>query len=651
MADIDPERKIEVLRRAVLQLTKAKQDLEATNRSLEEKLVIVSTELARVNEHSTSLQERNRALEAEVDELRKRASQGIGSKLLGVASIVPRWGGGAAAPAASAAATPAPQRTPTPGPEGGGMPQLDAAQLFRDNEALHIQLFETRTALEEQLKDARRAQAEAEAKWTRSEVSLVAAERRVAELQREIESAAAAAQMTKATLPEADFVAQRALRPFGRAATARALRAPLLDDSTPVDLATHRALSLTLSDQAVSADAVAMVAARVEHWSASFAVVSQGISVLLGHLVSAARQGAADASARGAGDTRASIVVGRLGTARQALRNRSQAVAAAIAAVATMPTTAAVDLATALRGWCVDVQLATSDIVTGLGWHVDAQHNGVLAALEAASGRLIGGLVGELDSRLALLRPSELSPEATQLLLTGLHLAPALRSTLLDVAACIDDADPHLVRGATCAELRVALRQLSSELRRIATADRTDARGGDPQSNVSRAVRLHTIAAWARPSNAVFRDPTRAVVVAVESAAQKASQRLNDTVRRRKNNDSGVTASAVAVIDGNRNSDASSSNQRLQLASTPQARLDAMKLMLAAADAKAVEYHTTAMQLLAELEERTRRLDTFAREVEAQKKLVKEANEERAAIAEAYESQIRVLSERLAELS
>lgn len=128
LADMDADKKVAVLKKAILALTKQKQDIEAARVALEAKVSALVEELGRAEERNESLVTKNKELSAEVERLQS-------SK--GGLSLVP-----------SAAAR---SLLGTLGTFGGGLKDggisVEQQRLFEENEALHIQIFEQKNRL------------------------------------------------------------------------------------------------------------------------------------------------------------------------------------------------------------------------------------------------------------------------------------------------------------------------------------------------------------------------------------------------------------------------------------------------------------------------------------------------------------------------
>ena len=136
LANIDSDKKIAVLKKAILALTKQKQDLEATKASLESKVTSLLSQLAASDERSAKHENHARELQQQLDALAKGGSGGRFAERAG--SILKVFSGG------DTAAAPSPAASPTS--------NEDQQRLFEENEALHIQLFEQRQQFERKYK-------------------------------------------------------------------------------------------------------------------------------------------------------------------------------------------------------------------------------------------------------------------------------------------------------------------------------------------------------------------------------------------------------------------------------------------------------------------------------------------------------------------
>lgn len=141
LSNIEPEKKIAVLKKAILSLTKQKQDLEATKTSLETKITTLASQLAASDEKNSRLEQQNQELQHQVESF-AATTRGAGRFTARAGSILKVFSGGDASPAAGGSLSPS-MASPT---------SEDQQRLFEDNEALHIQLFEQRQQFEKKYK-------------------------------------------------------------------------------------------------------------------------------------------------------------------------------------------------------------------------------------------------------------------------------------------------------------------------------------------------------------------------------------------------------------------------------------------------------------------------------------------------------------------
>ena len=143
IANMDADRKLVVLKNAVLALTNQKQAVEAARAELEAKAAALAEALAKSEERNAVLTAKNKELTAEVERLNSSAGRLAALPGAAARSLLGTLAGGASSPAAAAG--------------GGGSSTakdgaIDQQRLFEENEALHIQLFERRTEYERRLR-------------------------------------------------------------------------------------------------------------------------------------------------------------------------------------------------------------------------------------------------------------------------------------------------------------------------------------------------------------------------------------------------------------------------------------------------------------------------------------------------------------------
>ncbi|KAK7200261.1 hypothetical protein NESM_000078200 [Novymonas esmeraldas] len=203
-SDGDHEKKISLLKKAVVTVTKQKQAVEANQARLQEELGTAAQQLAEAQRENAALQRKIKTLEGQVEQERSSGSAFGQNMLKGLSSIMGsgdsagRGGGGR-------------------GGRGGAAAKLalspeDVERLISENEQLHRQTYTAKTTLE----DAQRAGAR-ETERLQGEV---------ARLQREAQELRRTQETTSATCDRlrADSLAERALGDFCRHFFVAALR-------------------------------------------------------------------------------------------------------------------------------------------------------------------------------------------------------------------------------------------------------------------------------------------------------------------------------------------------------------------------------------------------------------------------------------------
>ena len=152
--DTNAERKISLLKKAVVVLSKQKNELEEKLRQEVEKANSLKGHLAETEEAHSNVVKLNVVLEKQIAELRQQlvgqqqASHGIGSVL----SWVPLLDKGK-----KAAASTQPEGASSNSPQvAGGLNKADTLRLLEENERVHIELFELRQEYERKLDEARK---------------------------------------------------------------------------------------------------------------------------------------------------------------------------------------------------------------------------------------------------------------------------------------------------------------------------------------------------------------------------------------------------------------------------------------------------------------------------------------------------------------
>ena len=170
-AEGDAETKISMLKKAVISVTKHKAEVEQRCAALEEKLAQTAAELGSVHQQNTQLHTTILANNAEIDALKRKlstttAASVASAALKGITNLIPMGAGsaeGSAAAAAGGKSQPSASRASSvPSASGGSFIALsaeDQQRLFEENEALHIQIFELRSSLEGQVRSLEKVNA------------------------------------------------------------------------------------------------------------------------------------------------------------------------------------------------------------------------------------------------------------------------------------------------------------------------------------------------------------------------------------------------------------------------------------------------------------------------------------------------------------
>nr|CAJ2477158.1 unnamed protein product [Leishmania braziliensis] len=202
-SDGDFEKKISLLKKAVVTVTKQKQEVEARQKQLQEELSTTTQQLAEAQRANATLQRKVKSLEAQLEQERSSGSAFGQNMLKGLSSIMgnsdttSRGGGRGGRGAANGQLA---------------LSQEDVERLICENEELHRQTYTFKTKLE----DAQRSGTK-DTEKLRNEVARL--QREAQELRHTLETATA----TRDTL-RADYLTERALGDFCRHFFAASLR-------------------------------------------------------------------------------------------------------------------------------------------------------------------------------------------------------------------------------------------------------------------------------------------------------------------------------------------------------------------------------------------------------------------------------------------
>eukprot|EP00758_Cryptobia_borreli_P013562 Tbor_TRINITY_DN5846_c0_g9::TRINITY_DN5846_c0_g9_i1::g.7196::m.7196 len=147
LADISPEKKISVLKKAIVSLTKQKQDIESQRSALEAKVMSLVNELGIQEDTITEYKAKNKELQRQLDAVTSRFS------LTGSASAVALKAGSLLSVLSSTKEGPTAAGT-SPVSGDYSMTKEDQQKIFEENEALHIQLFEIKQMCDKKVKAA-----------------------------------------------------------------------------------------------------------------------------------------------------------------------------------------------------------------------------------------------------------------------------------------------------------------------------------------------------------------------------------------------------------------------------------------------------------------------------------------------------------------
>ncbi|KAG8341057.1 hypothetical protein ERJ75_001615100 [Trypanosoma vivax] len=147
MANGDPETKISLLKKAVVNVTKQKQVLEQHNQQLQEQMTTIGYELSRLQEENQGLQRKLSAVTSELEAERKLKQGGGGNSKYGwkgFSSLVSgaEGEGSTGAKRGTAAGT-------------VSLSLEDQEKIVMENEAIHRQLFELKSSSEDEIRQWR----------------------------------------------------------------------------------------------------------------------------------------------------------------------------------------------------------------------------------------------------------------------------------------------------------------------------------------------------------------------------------------------------------------------------------------------------------------------------------------------------------------
>ncbi|KAG5497417.1 hypothetical protein JIQ42_03903 [Leishmania sp. Namibia] len=212
-SDGDFEKKISLLKKAVVSVTKQKQEVEARHTQLQEELSTSTQQLAEAQRENAILQRKVKSLEAQLEQERSSGSAFGHNMLKGLSSIMGNSdsasrgrGQGGRGPASAHLAL---------SPE-------DVERLISENEQLHRQTYTFKTKLE----DAQRSSAK-DAEKLKSEITRL--QREAQELRRSLETTTATSDALRS-----EYLTERALSDFCRHFFVAALRRPQQEPKSSV---------------------------------------------------------------------------------------------------------------------------------------------------------------------------------------------------------------------------------------------------------------------------------------------------------------------------------------------------------------------------------------------------------------------------------